>query len=304
MMVHIPVLLEETLGILSPKSEDRILDCTFGGGGHTKAILDSCDCYVCAIDRDPEAEERAKKVKELFKNRFDFVRGNFSEIAEIFSHCEKFNGVLFDFGVSSFQIDEANRGFSFSKDAPLDMRMSREGISAFDVVNSFSEDELGEIIWTYGDEPKSRKIASEIIKERKKGVIKTTFQLAELIHRAIGLSSKTKQFSKIDTATKTFQAIRIFVNDELREISEALETLTDILKNNARIAMISFHALEDRIVKSWAKSRKNCIFSINKQIIKPKFVEIAKNPRSRSAILRGFVYNKSGAENIGVRGQR
>ena len=301
-MSHIPVLLKETLEILAPKSGERILDCTFGGGGHTKAILDSCDCYVCAIDRDPEACERASQIKNAYKDRFDFARGNFSQLNNLVAHCEKFNAVLFDFGISSFQVDDAERGFSFQKDAPLDMRMSKEGISACDVINSCSEENLADIIFTYGDERSSRKIASEIVRSRMQEPIKTTVQLANIVRRAISFSQKQKTHSKIDPATKTFQAIRIFVNDELREISEALKHLPEVLHDGARIALISFHYLEDKIVKNWAKSRKNCMFPINRFVVKPTEEEIRQNPRARSAILRGFLYNKSG-DDVETRGR-
>lgn len=298
-MVHTPVLLKETLEILSIKPREKVLDCTFGGGGHTVAILNSVrDCYVTAIDRDPEAQERANKVKLRYPNRFDFIQSNFSDISVLMQ--KKFDAVLFDFGVSSFQLDDAERGFSFLKEALLDMRMSKRGLSAYDVVNTFSEKDLSDIIWTYGDERHSRKIASQIVKDRTAAPIKTTTRLANIIHQAIGFSVSTKKYSKVDSATKTFQAIRIFINDELREISVALENLPKILKNGARIALISFHALEDRIVKNWATSRKNCIIPINKGVIKPTLEEIWSNPRSRSAVLRGFWYNECGDERSGA----
>ena len=290
--MHVPVLLREVMEIIEPTSESRILDCTFGGGGHTKAILDMANCYVCAIDRDPDAEQRAKEIKLRYKNRFDFIRGNFSNISNIFCDSEKFDAVLFDLGISSFQLDEAERGFSFSKDARLDMRMSKNGISAYEVVNSYSEEDLANIIWTYGEEKKSRKIASYIVKSRQNNPIETTLQLSAIIHSAIGFPFDRKKYSKIDTATKTFQAIRIFVNDELKELHVALNSLHQILNNNAKIAIISFHSLEDRIVKNWARL-KNGIQKINKTIIKPTLEEIQNNPRSRSAILRGFLYTKN-----------
>lgn len=300
-MVHIPVLLKETLEILSIKPREKVLDCTFGGGGHTKAILNSSDnCYVYAIDRDPEAEDRAKAIKQKYGNRFDFVQSKFSDISNLFNQKQKFDAVLFDFGVSSFQLDDAERGFSFLKEALLDMRMSKRGLSAYDVVNTFSDKDLSDIIWTYGDERHSRKIASQIVKDRTAAPIKTTTRLANIIHQAIGFSVSTKKYSKVDSATKTFQAIRIFINDELREISVALENLPKILKNGARIALISFHALEDRIVKNWATSRKNCIIPMNKAVIKPTLEEIRSNPRSRSAVLRGFWYNECGDERSGA----
>ena len=292
--MHIPVLLKEVIDILAPKSGERVLDCTFGGGGHTSAILNASDCYVCAIDRDPEARDRALQLKNTYNERFDFVIAQFSEISVLFSDKQKFDAVLFDFGVSSFQLDKAERGFSFLNDAPLDMRMSKNGISAYDVVNTFSEEDLADILWTYGDEILSRKIASAIVDARKLHPIGTTLQLANIVRETARFKHVTKKHSKIDVATKTFQAIRIFVNDELREISTALENLPEILNDGARMVLISFHALEDRIVKNWAKSQRNTLLPINDFVVRPTSKEISANPRSRSAILRGFLYNTAG----------
>jgi 16S rRNA (cytosine1402-N4)-methyltransferase len=293
-MSHIPVLLQETLRILNINSGEKVLDCTFGGGGHSVALLENYDCYVCGMDRDPDAQKRATIVKNQYKKRFDFVLSNFSNITESTKCFGKFDGVLFDFGVSSYQIDEANRGFSFSKCGKLDMRMSKSGISAYEIVNSFSEDDIANIIWTYGEESKSRKIAAEIVKARKIKSIETTTELANIVRSVYSLPSGIKKHSKIDAATKTFQAIRILVNDELREIDTALKELPGIVNENARIVTISFHALECRVIKNWAKSRKDCVFPINKLAIKPKKNEILSNPRSKSAILRSFVYNSIG----------
>ena len=295
-MAHIPVLLRETMDIIKPQDGDRILDCTFGGGGHSRAILNTANCYVCAIDRDPDVEKRAQEFKELYGNRFDFILSKFSGITDLFIDKQKFDAVLFDFGISSFQVDEPERGFSFLKDARLDMRMSKDGISAYDVVNTFSEQDLSNIIWTYGNEPSSRRIAYEIIKARTIAPIKTTFQLADIVRKTTKSSARIKKYSKIDAATKTFQAIRIFVNDELQEIKDALEKLPKLLNNKARIVTISFHALEDKVVKNWAKIAKHYIIPISKSVIKPTSEEIFSNPRSRSAVLRGFWYNELEAE--------
>lgn len=293
-MSHIPVLLMETLAVLKPQNCDKILDCTFGGGGHTRAILSASNCYVCAVDRDPEAEARAQEIKKQYGGRFDFILAKFSTVSDFFKDGQKFDAVLFDFGISSFQVDDAKRGFSFSKEATLDMRMSKDGISAYDVVNTFSEEKLANIIWAYGDERNSKKIANEIVKIRANAPITTTIQLADIVRKIAETPATVKKYSKIDAATKTFQAIRMFVNDELREIHDALENLPKLLKNGAKVATISFHALEDRVVKNWAKSKKNYIIPINKSVIKPTAKEIFSNPRSRSAILRGFWYNEYG----------
>lgn len=297
-MAHIPVLLNETMEILCPKSGDLILDCTFGGGGHTRAMLDLCDCFVCAIDRDPDAQQRASTVERTYSNRFEFIPGNFSEISTLLQGRGKFNAVLFDFGISSFQIDDAERGFSFLKDATLDMRMSRSGVSAYDVINSFTEEELADIIWAYGDEPLSRKIAAAVVQKRKVATIKTTIQLADIVRNVSAKSRRSNPRVKIDAATKTFQAIRIFVNDELRSINDALMALLDFTKDGARLAFISFHSLEDKIVKNWAQSRKKYLKPINRSVIRPTDSEISSNPRSRSAVLRGFLYNEFGVEDI------
>ena len=297
-MSHIPVLLKEVVSTLFIKEGDRLLDATFGGGGHSRAILESEKCFLIGIDRDPEALLRAQRFKKDFEDRFHFISGKFSQLDKLLENEQKFDGILFDFGISSFQIDDQNRGFSFSKNGILDMRMSNnEGISAFDVINSFSEEDLANIIWTYGEEPKSRKIASAIVKERANSSIDTTSRLREIVSMVYKCPSATKKYSKIDVATKTFQAIRIFVNNELVEIDTALKLLPKILNNGARIATISFHSLEDRIVKNWAKSLKNLITPINKNVIKPTEEEIRENPRSRSAVLRGFIYNNVG-ENL------
>lgn len=297
-MAHIPVLLNETMEILCPKSGDLILDCTFGGGGHTRAMLDLCDCFVCAIDRDPDARQRASTVEHTYSNRFEFIPGNFSEISTLLQGRGKFNAVLFDFGISSFQVDDAERGFSFLKDATLDMRMSRSGVSAYDVINSFTEEDLADIIWAYGDEPLSRKIAAAVVQERKVATIKTTIQLADIVRNVSAKSRRSNPRVKIDAATKTFQAIRIFVNDELRSIDDALMALLDFTKDGARLAFISFHSLEDKIVKNWAQSRKKYLKPINRSVIRPTDSEISANPRSRSAVLRGFLYNEFGVEDI------
>ncbi|MDR0640132.1 MAG: 16S rRNA (cytosine(1402)-N(4))-methyltransferase RsmH [Holosporales bacterium] len=294
-MSHVPVLVDKVISILSPRSGDRIIDATFGGGGHTEALLNSCDgCYVTGVDRDPDAAARARHAKSRFQDRFDFVLGKFSELPLLLKERGKFNGILFDFGVSSFQLDNPERGFAFSKDGTLDMRMSKEGISAFDVVNTFPEEDLSDIIWVYGDEPKARKIAAEIVHARRHSKITTTSELRMIIGSVFKNQVIRKAHSNMDVSTKTFQALRIYVNDELSEIDIVIKHLPEILVNGARIVMISFHALEDRIVKHWSKLSRDQFTPINKDVIKPCIDEIKANPRSRSAILRGFVYNDFG----------
>jgi 16S rRNA (cytosine1402-N4)-methyltransferase len=294
---HTPVLLEETLGLLNIGPGDRVLDCTFGGGGHTVAMLKRAKCYVLGLDCDPDAVHRAQTVKKEFGERFDFVQRQFSKLRYLRDIFGKFDAVIFDFGISSFQLDEAKRGFSFTRCGRLDMRMAQNGLSAFDVINRYEEKDLADIIMTYGEDPKARKIAAWIVEARKRKPIETTFELADIVRRACGLRGDSKKFSKIDAATKTFQAIRIFVNREMSEISEALSSVHHVLNDNARIVTIAFHSLEGRLVKNWAKSRKDCISRINKVAIRASKNEIRDNPRSRSAMLRGFVYNSNCVSN-------
>ena len=290
-MSHIPVLLDEAIDALNLQPSARIIDATFGGGGHTQAILDRSDCFVCGIDRDLDAQKRAKIFEEKYENKFAFAFGKFSQIHELLNQSEKFDGILFDFGVSSFQIDDPERGFSFSKDGLLDMRMSRhDKISAYDVVNSFSEEDLAKIIWAYGDERNSRRIAFQIISMREKGDIQTTSQLRSAVLAAYyGM----KKPGKIDVATKTFQALRIYVNNELAEIDAALKNSFSVLNDGARIVTISFHSLEDRVVKNWSKDFSRSVSQANKNVVKPSQDELSRNPRSRSAVLRSFVYKKT-----------
>lgn len=290
-MSHIPVLLNEVLYYLSPSNGDNIIDSTFGYGGHTSAILEKCNnCNVLGIDRDPDVINRANQIKDKYKDRFNFIHGKFSEVLQSLD-C-KYNKILFDFGVSSMQLDTPDRGFSFSKSGNIDMRMSKEGKSAYNVVNSLSQEDLAEIIWKYGDEPKSRRIADAIVMHRNKKPIKTTEELRNIIISVIN----SKNYH-IDVATKTFQAIRIYVNDELNEIYKALNYLPSILMNNSIIVTISFHSLEDRIVKQWGQNNKQ-IIKINDKVIKPSIEEIRRNPRSRSAIFRAYRYYYDNSYNI------
>jgi 16S rRNA (cytosine1402-N4)-methyltransferase len=289
-MLHTPVLCANVVSLLQPASGAKIVDSTFGGGGHTKALFDCCeDIHVFAIDRDPAASVRASAFSLQFGDRFRFFCGNFSKISEILAEFGKFDGILFDFGTSSFQLDDERRGFSFLRNGPIDMRMSQSGVSAYDIVNSLSEEDLVSIMKSYGNEKKADVIASFIIQKRKSRKIETTQELREIIHEAIGFSHIKKKFSKIDSATKTFQALRIFVNDELKEIDQALHSISKILKKGARVVTISFHELEDRIVKNWAKAPHSIAKPINKKVIKPGLMEIKNNPRARSAVLRGFI---------------
>ena len=294
---HIPVLLNETVELLSPKDGEVYLDCTFGGGGHTSEILSRADCKVVAIDRDPEAATRAEKVARRFGERFEFHSLKFSELDKI--PTRGYAGVLFDFGVSSFQLDEGERGFSINKEATPDMRMNNaEGESALDFINRADEYELGCVLRDFGEEESFKKISRAIVAARNSGAIKTTVDLARIVADA------APRRGHIHPATKTFQALRIRVNDELGEIRTALPKAFDALKNGGVIAAISFHSLEDRIVKqffkkmagrpesradrSFAQDRIKLATLLTTKPIEAGEDEISENPRSRSAKLRGL----------------
>ncbi len=294
---HIPVLLNETVKLLSPADGETYLDCTFGGGGHTRAILRSADCKVIAVDRDAEAVARAEEVKAEFGERFEFRSMKFSEIDKL--GLTDVAGVLFDFGVSSFQLDEGERGFSINKPAAIDMRMNNtEGESALEFINRADEYELGCVLRDYGEEQSFKKISRAIIAARNENKIKTTADLAEVV------AAVSHAHGHIHPATKTFQALRIKVNDELGEIKTALPKAFDALKSGGVLAAISFHSLEDRIVKQYFKrqagrpeSRSDTSFLqdrvrraalLTTKPITAAEEEIALNPRSRSAKLRAL----------------
>jgi 16S rRNA (cytosine1402-N4)-methyltransferase len=251
------------------------------------------------LDRDPDSAKRASLVSSKYPGRFEFIEGRFSNLIDLLRGRGKFDGILFDFGISSFQVDDPNRGFSFSKTGILDMRMSKSGISAREVVNEFCEEDIAKIIRIYGDETRAKRIANEIIKTRKKNTIDTTTQLRDIVLSVYPAKSISKKYSKLDAATKTFQALRIFVNDELAEIDAALRQSFEILNVGGRIVTIAFHSLEDRIVKNWAGDNSDrlapaCIGAKSgksSRYIRPSEEEILSNPRARSAILRGFIYN-------------
>lgn len=293
---HIPVMLNEVLENLKPADGKVYVDATFGNGGYSEAILQAAKCKVIAIDRDPNVKARAEELKDLYGNRFEFRAGQFGDFAEIIS--EPVDGAVFDIGVSSMQLDESERGFSFAKDAPLDMRMSCEGTSAADIVNTYAEKELADLIYKYGEERKSRQIAAKIAAYRTSKKIETTKELAEIIYTVIHKIPNT-----IDPATRTFQALRIAVNNELGELENGLEGAVSRLNPQGRLVVVSFHSLEDRIVKNFfnekaGKSRsvsrympeilsdKESTLSERSKAIIPSQEEILRNPRSRSAKLR------------------
>jgi len=310
---HISVLLHETIDALDPRDGAVILDGTFGAGGYSRAFLNAARCQVWAIDRDPRAIEAADALKEECQPRFHFIQGRFSEMDRLLSHqgVHQVNGVALDIGVSSMQLDEARRGFSFQQDGPLDMRMSSAGESAADVVNTYAQDDLADLIYIYGEEPKSRRIAKVIVETRAEKPITRTLELADIVRRATGPGKPG-----IHPATKTFQALRIHVNDELGELERGLAAAERVLAPEGRLAVVTFHSLEDRIVKRFFDDRCGRRAKVNpsrhmpvvaavgpkpsfaqkmKKAIKPTDAEIATNPRSRSAKLRWAVRTEAPA---------
>ena len=296
---HIPVLLEETINALSLKNEKFYIDATFGLGGYTRAILERKNCKVLGVDRDPDVTPAAEAMKIDFKNRFYFQNARFSQIEQLLepSRIKKVAGIVFDLGVSSPQIDQGHRGFSFKLNGPLDMRMSKEGPTAEEFINKVEEKTLANIIFELGDEVFSRRIAKNIITERALNTITKTGQLASIIRTAVP-SSKYK----IDPATKTFQAIRIYLNDEISELERGLIAAERILQPNGILAVVSFHSIEDRIIKNFflkcsqnknlsrhipdIPSKNHSLKILTKKPILPSASEIKYNTRSRSAKLR------------------
>ena len=295
---HVPVLSQETLTFLDPKGGGVYLDCTFGGGGHTRMILEAADTSVVALDQDPQAIERADQFTQEFGDRFQFRRMNFANLENL--EEGPFDGILFDFGVSSFQLDQLDRGFSFRGEAPLDMRMNPEtGISAADWLASASRRELIQAIRVFGEEKNWRRIVDAIIEARTQSPLKATQDLSELILSCT--PARLRFASKIHPATKTFQGIRIAVNNEIDVIEVGLPAAFKRLKPNGRLCVISFHSLEDRIAKNlfrrWAgrpepgDNRPQDMREVKAELLtrRPAVAgdaEVAVNSRSRSAKLR------------------
>ncbi len=294
---HIPVMLNQVLDALCVADGKTYVDATFGFGGYTSAILEKANCKVIALDRDPNVLPRVKELSEKYGDRFCFIQSEFSKIAEVINH--NVDGVVFDIGVSSMQLDQAHRGFSFSKEAPLDMRMSCSGISAADIVNEYKQEEIASILYNFGQERKSRQIADKICQYRRVQPIETTTQLAQIIYSVL-----PKRGQDTDPATRTFQALRIAVNDELGQLEQGLVGASKILTPSSRLVVVSFHSLEDKIVKEFfnQKCGKNCgvsrylpqpvqpaadiIFTECSKAILPTAEEVLQNRRSRSAKMR------------------
>lgn len=300
---HEPVMLKEVIESLLVNRTGIYVDCTVGGAGHAYAILKNTDAFLIGIDRDDEALDFAERKLSEFGKRKVLVKANFADLGEVLDDLaiEKVDGVLLDLGVSSRQLDDAERGFSFSQEAPLDMRMDRRAkLSAYDIVNSFAQNELERIIRFYGEEKMAARIARAISKRRQESPVETTTQLAAIVTSC--MPPKLKRL-KIHPATRTFQAIRIAVNGELDNIRPAIHAATEVLNPGGRICAISFHSLEDRIVKNEIRYlEKGCVCppdipvcvcrkeaklkNLTKKAIVPSAEEIAINPRARSAKLR------------------
>ena len=300
--LHIPVMLEEVTAALKPEAGKKLIDATFGNGGYSTHFLNTTDCHVAALDRDPDAIARGQPVVEAFSGRLSLYEGTFSAIRQLVTGTdfEQVDGIVFDLGVCSTHLDQAKRGFSFRLDGPLDMRMTPTGESARDVVNSYKEDQIADILWRYGEERASRRIARAIVKARTACPIARTGQLAEIIHSVMPRPKPGQP----DSATRTFQALRIHVNRELDELEKALAECVYLLKPKGILAVVSFHSLEDRIVKKFmvgmsgrqgrpsrhrplldADSSPLFALVTHKPMV-PGPAEEQENPRARSAKLR------------------
>jgi 16S rRNA (cytosine1402-N4)-methyltransferase len=300
---HIPVMLKEVLTALQPKGGDVIVDGTFGAGGYTQAILDAAHCKVIAIDRDAEAFSIGGRLAEHYPGRLIAMLGRFSEMEALVASegFDRVDGVALDLGVSSMQLDQPERGFSFAKDGPLDMRMGREGPTAADLVNTLEEAQLADIIYIYGEERRSRAISKAIAAARAEGPITRTAELADIV---VGVLGRKRDEPK-HPATRTFQALRLYLNAELDELAKGLSAAERLLKSGGRLVVVTFHSLEDRIAKRFFASRSAAgpkgsrhlpetgskefapsFQLLNRRPLEPSNDEIRRNPRARSARLR------------------
>lgn len=286
--MHTAVMPDEAVDFLGPEPGDIIIDCTVGAGGHARKILERImpQGRLIGIDQDAQILKIAGHNLADFKENVFLRQANFRNLDLVLSDLGigKIDGALFDLGVSSLQLDDKKRGFSFSSDGPLDMRMSGAGSSAADIVNSLGRDELADIVFKFGEERYSRRIAQAIVNSRRRSPIRTTAQLAEIVSTAV----PRRGYQRIHPATRTFQALRIFVNDELNALEAGLEKAVLALNSGARICVISFHSLEDRIVKNFFKNcaKEGILDILTKKPVTPKEEELKQNPRSRSAKLR------------------
>ncbi len=298
---HISVLLPEVLNVLGPLEDKLIVDGTFGAGGYSRAFLDG-GARVVAFDRDIRVKSYADALTGEFPDRFQWVNRCFSEMAEGLAELghASCDAIVLDIGVSSMQLDEAERGFSFLRDGPLDMRMSAEGRSAADIVNDDAQSDIAHVIWLYGEEHRSRAIAAAIARRRAERSFERTLDLAEVIEKAVG----GRRGAPVHPATKSFQGLRIAVNDELGELERALDAAAGLLKADGVLAVVTFHSLEDRIVKTFFNEHagktpggsryapqkivtaKPLYELLTPKAIAPGAAELATNPRARSAKLR------------------
>jgi 16S rRNA (cytosine1402-N4)-methyltransferase len=304
MQGHVPVMLPEVLATLGPQDGATYLDATFGGGSYARAILEAAPgCTVFAIDRDPDAIARGAALAQAFAGRLHLVEGRFGDMLSLLRDrgITALDGVVMDLGVSSFQLDQAERGFSFRADGPLDMRMEKSGSSAAELVNSLPERELADIIFRFGEERFARRIARSIVTRRAEAPFTTTADLAALVRRAV-----PRDPSGIDGATRSFQALRIAVNDELGEVERGIAAAMELLAPGGRLVVVAFHSLEDRIVKqamAAASGRggasrhdpaalsgraKPAFHLLTPRAMRPQDAECRANPRARSARLRGI----------------
>jgi len=286
MYTHTPVLLVEAMQFLEPKTGGRFIDATFGAGGHTLALLERTtpDGKVLAIDQDQSALFAARPMVELSGSRLILVNANFRELAAIaveyeFTGCD---GVLADIGISSMMVDDASRGFSFMREGPLDMRMDRaEQMTAAHVVNTYSEKEIADILYTYAEERRSRPIARSIVRSRP---LHSTTDLVRAIERVSGGPRR----GQIHPATRTFQALRIYVNDELKSLEAFLDASMGVVRSSGRVVVITFHSLEDRIVKQRFRNSAIPGRVLTKKVVTATPDEVQRNPRARSAKLRAW----------------
>lgn len=297
--LHAPVLLEETIAALAPRDEATYVDGTFGAGGYSRALLAAARCRVIAIDRDPAAVERGSALMREHAGRFTVVEGRFGDMQALLARLgiSTVAGIALDLGLSSPQIEDAERGFSFRADGPLDMRMGRDGATAADLVNTLSESALANLIYIYGEERFARRVARAIVAARRKAPLTRTAELARIVRAVVPAGGG------IDPATRTFQALRMEVNDELGELERALLAAERLLAPGGRLAIVSFHSLEDRKVKEFlrersaaaprasrhrptAPSRAPSFRLMTRKPVTPGRAEIERNPRARSARLR------------------
>ncbi len=296
-------MLDEVLKALGPRSGGIYVDGTFGAGGYTRAILEAAPCRVVALDRDPAAIAAGQVLATQYAGRLSLVEGRFGTMSSHLAGLglEKVQGVVLDIGVSSMQLDEAARGFSFMRDGPLDMRMSQAGQSAADVVNNFTPELLAKVIFLFGEEPRSRAIAKAIVAQRLVAPIVTTIDLVKAVEKATG---PQRAKDRVHPATRTFQALRIYVNAELEELVDALHEAEKILAVGGRLVVVTFHSLEDRIVKRFLAMRSGRTPEVSRHMpgtieqalpsfellfrghVDPSSQEADLNPRSRSAKLR------------------